>query len=71
MDDLTIMCIEKIRKNDPHLRGRRESYWIYTFGTLAPPGGHDESFDNYNSELGVDWNLHDVISVASSVSSKG
>ena len=33
MDDLTIMCIEK---NDPHLRGRRENYWIYTLGTLAP-----------------------------------
>ena len=34
MDDLTIMCIEKIRENDPHLRGRRESYWIYTLGTF-------------------------------------
>ena len=42
MDNLTIMCIEKIRKNDPHLRGRRESYWIYTLHTLAPA---DESFD--------------------------
>ena len=32
MDDLTIMCIEKIRKNDPHLQRRGESYWIYTLG---------------------------------------
>lgn len=38
MNDLTIMCIEKIRKDDPHLRRRRESYWIHTLETMAPAG---------------------------------
>ena len=38
MEDLTIMVIEKIRKDDVQLRRRRESYWIHHLRSMAPEG---------------------------------
>ena len=36
MENLTIMVIEKIRKDDVQLRRRRESYWIHHLRSMAP-----------------------------------
>ena len=38
MDDLTIMVIEKIWREDVQLRRRRESYWIHHLRSVAPEG---------------------------------
>ena len=38
MDDLTIMVIEKIWREDVQLRRRRESYRIHHLRSVAPEG---------------------------------
>ena len=36
MEDLTIMVIEKIWREDTQLRRRRETYWIHHLRSMAP-----------------------------------
>ena len=38
MEELTIMVIEKIWREDVQLRRRRESYWIHHLRSVAPEG---------------------------------
>ena len=38
IDDLTIMVIEKINRNDASHRKKKESYWIKTLRSMAPEG---------------------------------
>jgi len=38
LEDLQVMGIEKISREDTTLRKLHESYWISTLGTLAPTG---------------------------------
>ena len=38
LEDLQVMGIQKIYREDPTLRKLRESYWISTLGTMAPTG---------------------------------
>ena len=38
LEDLQVMGIEKIYREDATLRKLHESYWISTLGTMAPTG---------------------------------
>ena len=38
INDLTIMAVEKIHRNDVNLRRRKESHWISILSTLIPDG---------------------------------
>ena len=37
-DDLSVMVIEQLWKDDASHRKLRESYWIHTLGSLTPQG---------------------------------
>ena len=38
IENLEIVCLEKIRGNDIHLRKIRESFWIHKLKTILPHG---------------------------------
>jgi len=38
LEDLEVMAIEKIHRDDTTRRRHRESYWIFELATLAPSG---------------------------------